>query len=201
MKKNIRWILVGGLLISLVCLIVLIQTGKILKFDSIIYNVVTFNTNIVIDNINHIFTFFGSTVWMIILCALLLVIVKDKKKAVVIGICLVLAIVLNLGMKTVFARERPTVRRLVEETSYSFPSGHTTAAVSVYGSMLIYVIKSRYSKNKKIILSVGLAMLMFLVGVSRIYLGAHFASDVLGAALVTSAFVIVYMTVVRRKLS
>lgn len=198
MKKNLKWIIFGILIVLVIGIMIFIKNGRIVEFDNYIYTLVTHNTNSVLDNLNHIFTFFGSTLWMIILPILCLIMFKDKKKAVFICVCLIISIILNIGIKNVFMRERPVVRKLVEETSYSFPSGHTTAAVTMYGIMLYLIIKSSFSKNKKIIFSSGLIILMFLVAVSRIYLGAHFASDVIGGALVSSAFLILYTSVTEK---
>ena len=77
---------------------------------------------------------------MVLLDLILLSTIKDKKKAIIICGCLIISILLNIGIKNIFMRERPLVRRLVEETSFSFPSGHTTAAVSLYGIILFLLL-------------------------------------------------------------
>ena len=135
---------------------------------------------------------------MVLLALTFLITIKDKKKAIIICGCLIISILLNIGIKNIFMRERPLVRKLVEETSFSFPSGHTTAAVSLYGIVLFFIIKSNLAKNKKIIYSTGLIMLIFFIGVSRIYLGAHFASDVIGATVISIAFLILYTAIIER---
>lgn len=198
MKKALKWIIFGILLIVFIMIMICIKNGKIVHFDNATYKLVTYNTNTVLDNINHIFTFFGSTIWMVLLALTFLITIKDKKKAIIICGCLIISILLNIGIKNIFMRERPLVRKLVEETSFSFPSGHTTAAVSLYGIILFFIIKSNLAKNKKIIYSTGLIMLIFFIGVSRIYLGAHFASDVIGATVISIAFLILYTAIIER---
>lgn len=198
MKKALKWIIFGILLIVFIMIMICIKNGKIVHFDNATYKLVTYNTNTVLDNINHIFTFFGSTIWMVLLALTFLITIKDKKKAIIICGCLIISILLNIGIKNIFMRERPLVRKLVEETSFSFPSGHTTAAVSLYGIVLFFIIKSNLAKNKKIIYSTGLIMLIFFIGVSRIYLGAHFASDVIGATVISIAFLILYTAIIER---
>ena len=198
MKKALKWIIFGILLIVFIMIMICIKNVKIVHFDNATYKLVTYNTNTVLDNINHIFTFFGSTIWMVLLALTFLITIKDKKKAIIICGCLIISILLNIGIKNIFMRERPLVRKLVEETSFSFPSGHTTAAVSLYGIVLFFIIKSNLAKNKKIIYSTGLIMLIFFIGVSRIYLGAHFASDVIGATVISIAFLILYTAIIER---
>jgi len=85
--------------------------------------------------------------------------------------------IINALLKVAFARPRPAVfPPLTIETSYSFPSGHTMAATAFYGLLAIFLWREqRY----------GWAALVgvwpLVVGLSRIYLGVHYPSDVLGA--------------------
>lgn len=197
-KNNIKWIMFALLLISFTTLAICIKTGSIVSFDNAIYSIVTYNTNTILDNMNHIFTFLGSTSLMVGLAVICLILIKDKKKAIIICACLLISIILNIGIKSTFMRERPEVRKLVEESSFSFPSGHTTAAVSLYGIFVYYILKMKINNNIKIIASIGLIILMFLVAWSRVYLGAHFGSDVIGASVISAAFLILYTDIVKK---
>lgn len=197
-KNNIKWIMFALLLMSFTTLAICIKTGSIANFDNAIYSIVTYNTNTILDNINHIFTFLGSTSLMVGLAVICLIFIKDKKRAIIICACLLISIILNISIKSAFMRERPEVRKLVEESSFSFPSGHTTAAVSLYGIFVYYISKMKINKNIKIIATTVLIILMFLVAWSRVYLGAHFGSDVIGAGVISTAFLILYTDIVKR---
>jgi membrane-associated phospholipid phosphatase len=82
-------------------------------------------------------------------------------------------------LKAVFGKERPLLS-LVTESSFAFPSGHAVISTAFYG-LLIYFIFINLKNNFLRFLTVFLGIiLIFSIGFSRIYLAAHFYSDVLG---------------------
>ena len=106
-------------------------------------------------------------------------------------------LILNQLLKRILRRPRPTEFRIVEETGYSFPSGHSMVSMAFYG-YLIYLIY-RYIKNKYIkwSLIVLLSILICLIGISRIYLGVHYTSDVLGGFLLSISYLVVYISLIK----
>lgn len=93
---------------------------------------------------------------------------------------------LNKLLKYAFQRPRPRFTDpLLTLTGYSFPSGHTMMATALYGVLAVYLCTSdmdqRQRKGRLVIISAAAALLIGLVGFSRMYLGAHYLSDVLGA--------------------
>lgn len=89
-------------------------------------------------------------------------------------------------IKHIFFRARPEVSALVTETSSSFPSGHATMAAALYGFLIYAICKSGKCKKIPAIL---LAVLILLIGISRIYLGVHYPSDVLAGYILGFAWV------------
>lgn len=88
--------------------------------------------------------------------------------------------IFNSLIKLLFMRERPTLEHLVTEHSYSFPSGHSTASMVLYGTLIFFVplfIQNTYLKRG---VQVLLGICIVLIGMSRIYLGVHFPSDIVG---------------------
>ena len=88
--------------------------------------------------------------------------------------------VLNHLLKGLFERPRPYFEHpLLIETSYSFPSGHAMESFVVYGMLAYFVILTLRSWESRVAVVFGAALLVVLIGFSRMYLGVHYLSDVL----------------------
>ena len=93
----------------------------------------------------------------------------------------VLAWLLRLGLKLFFLRGRPdNIEALVGATGYSFPSGHAIVSLVLFGLIALAVGETRLGRRHKTFIFSIAAIAIVLVGVSRVYLGVHFLSDVLG---------------------
>ena len=96
----------------------------------------------------------------------------------------------QVGKRT-FVRERPLQVAYYPETGYSFPSGHSATAMLLYGLLAYWFIRGHHRvRNRTLTGSVAL-LLILAVGFSRIYLGVHFLSDVLGGYLLGIGWLIV----------
>lgn len=198
-KKNWIACLLGVLFIILTILVV---QNKLVNFDNSIYKIVTANMNDNLTVFYKIFTFLGSTIFMISLCVVLfLVFILKKRKdyAFIEASVLIFSTIINNVVKFIIRRERPEVLKLVIEKSFSFPSGHTMASVSLYGIIIYLIIKSEMQKKYKIILSVIIGIIPILVMLSRIYLGAHFASDVIGACILSTIILLVATNIIEKR--
>ena len=166
-----------------------------MKGDIIGYKIVsTFLISDFATPIAKFITNFGGAIFLIILTILLLVVLKNKKVGLSICTNLVVVTILNQLLKRLLQRPRPTEFRIIEETGYSFPSGHSMVSMAFYG-YLIYLIY-RFVKNKylKWISIVLLSLLICLIGISRIYLGVHYTSDVLGGFLISISYLVIYIS-------
>jgi membrane-associated phospholipid phosphatase len=89
---------------------------------------------------------------------------------------------LNKYLKYVFHRPRPHFDDpILALTSYSFPSGHTMAATVLYGVLATLLLAKIKRRSIRVLVILSASLLIALVGFSRMYLGAHYLSDVLGA--------------------
>ena len=99
-------------------------------------------------------------------------------------------------LKNIFSRERPDFYRLIEISGYSFPSGHTTSATTMYLTLAIVVLSIMNKLNKYFIFSIAVIGIV-IIGSSRIYLGVHYPTDViagicLGISIVSTVYFLYY---------
>ena len=101
---------------------------------------------------------------------------------------------LNLLLKDLFARPRPSFEHLlVVETSYSFPSGQAMESLVVYGMLAYFAVLTLRNQRMRVVSVCGAAVVA-LIGFSRVYLGAHYASDVVGGFAVGGAWLSAVIT-------
>ncbi|MGY3767143.1 phosphatase PAP2 family protein [Vagococcus vulneris] len=133
-------------------------------------------------------TFFGNTPTIVILTILsFLSLYKWKNKTMAFWLLLNSAIIQGIGnvaLKAVFNRPRPAVEHLVYASSTSFPSGHSMGSMLFYGTIILLLPRLVAKKSIRICLQFVLAAIILLVGTSRIYLGVHYPTDVIGGFLV-----------------
>lgn len=104
---------------------------------------------------------------------------------------------LNVALKHVFQRARPAFEDpLVTLATYSFPSGHTTAATCFYGLLASYLVMARPAWNVRLGTVAVCVTMVLLVAFSRVYLGAHYVSDVLAAMAESVAWLAVCITAI-----
>ena len=99
--------------------------------------------------------------------------------------------VLSKVIKLIIDRPRPSselVNVLIEETGNSFPSGHALFAVAVFGMLAYLILKHQTRLRQRMTTLVLTAVLVLWIGVSRVYLGVHWMSDVIGGYLTGGIF-------------
>lgn len=115
------------------------------------------------------------------------------------GLCaagnLVGVVLLNQVCKFIVQRPRPEGFRLIAESGYSFPSGHSMVAMAFYG--LLAWMAWHYERDPLVrrISVFGFGIVVVLVGISRVYLGVHYASDVIAGFCLAAAWLAIYTTV------
>ncbi|MYM37575.1 phosphatase PAP2 family protein [Duganella sp. FT94W] len=104
---------------------------------------------------------------------------------------------LNVALKYYFQRARPVFEEpMVTLATYSFPSGHTTAATCFYGLMACYLVIARPAWSVRLGTVIFCLTMILLVAFSRVYLGAHYLSDVLAAMAESVAWLAVCITAI-----
>jgi undecaprenyl-diphosphatase len=153
-------------------------------FDSVMYNEIVEKMSPNLTFIMRIITETGNKIMIIILCLSLFIFKRTRKDwAFPVTAAVIISALLNTLIKLVFARERPDILQLVTEPTYSFPSGHAMTNMSFY--MMIFMLSRKYINDKKV--KIGISIVCFLlplvIGISRIYLGVHYATDVIAGWL------------------
>lgn len=197
--KNLKWIVLFICLIGFFSLAEDVFNKEIMNGDIVGYKLVsTFLISDFATPIAKFITNFGGAIILIGLAFMLFIFIKNKKVGVSIISNLAIITVLNQLLKRIVQRPRPTEFRIVEESGYSFPSGHSMVSMAFYG-YLIYLIY-KYVKNKylKWISIILLSILICSIGISRIYLGVHYTSDVLGGFFISISYLIIYISAVNK---
>ena len=192
--KYTKWIILFITLLGFIMLTKVAYNQEIMQIDILNYKIISSNTT----KIAIFVTNFGSATILIIISTMLLLAIKDKKIGLLIFLNLVIESLLNALLKNIIQRPRPEGIKLIIEKGYSFPSGHSMASMAFYG-FIIYLIY-KYVKNKKIkwTLIVLLSILIISIGLSRIYLGVHYTSDVIGAFLFSISYLIIYISLINK---
>ena len=182
-RKNILFIILPVLLFAM--LAISIQAGITVNFEGWAYSEamerLSPGMTFLMKGITHI----GDSVSVLTFCLLLIVLPKSRKTiALPVSITVIISGILNVALKNIFARERPDILRLINETNYSIPSGHAMINASLYAMLFLLILKFIKNKVLLVTLSTACAMLPVAIGYSRVYLGVHYAGDVLGGWLI-----------------
>lgn len=143
-------------------------------------------------------TFLSSVLFMVVVSILLLLVKKIKYRKLML-INIILDVILNTCLKYIFRRERPRDIMMVIENGFSFPSGHTMLATIFYGFIIYLIYKSDKSRKFKYVSIILLSLLILLIGISRIYLGVHYTTDVLGGYLISISYLMVFIYYIEKK--
>ena len=197
--KNLRWILLFICLIGFLALAEDVFNKEIMNGDIIGYKLVsTFLISDFATPIAKFITNFGGAIFLIALMFTLFLLIKDKRIGLSIFLNLAIVTTLNQLLKRILQRPRPTEYRIIEETGYSFPSGHSMISMAFYGYLIYLIYKHVKNKYIKWTLIALISILICSIGVSRIYLGVHYTSDVLGGFLISISYLVIYISAVNK---
>lgn len=193
--RHKRWILLSILIVIFVIIAEDVFEKELFQFDFTIYDFLVAHRNPFLTRVFKVITNFGGAIFLIGITILSIIFIPKKKYKYIIPINLGVIVLLNIGLKNFFERPRPENLRIIEETGFSFPSGHSMASMAFYG-YFIYLIFTNI-KNKKIrnVLCIVLGVLVLAIGLSRIYLGVHYTSDVIAGLCFSMAYLIFMISI------
>jgi uncharacterized membrane protein YdjX (TVP38/TMEM64 family)/membrane-associated phospholipid phosphatase len=154
--------------------------------------------------VTHLNSTVAIGVWSAVFAAVLMRL-RERYWMLTLGLSVGGALLLNVLLKHVYERARPSFEQpiLVLET-YSFPSGHTAAAVAFYGVLAAFLVSRFHDPRRRALCVAGALGAVALVAFSRLYLGAHYLSDVVAAVCSSTAWLVLCLAtghaLVRRRL-
>lgn len=190
------------LFIIIICLVITgfilesVYEREILEFDKLAFSLFKIRTPL-LTKIFLIITNLGSP-YVLIVLTLLSFLLKNKKLSFIITGNLGLITIINQVLKFIVKRPRPSDLFLIVETGYSFPSGHSMVSLSFYGLLIYFIYKYFKNKELKIFLITFLSLIIILIGISRVYLGVHFVSDVISGFLLSLSYLMIFIKVINK---
>ena len=197
--KNYKWIIFFVFFVIFLAIAEDVFEQEIFEFDSVVYNFLVNNRNEALNNFFKIITQFGSAIVLIIITILCVIFIRDKKYKILVPANLVTIAIINIVLKNFFLRPRPNELRLIEETGYSFPSGHAMASTAFYG-LIIYIVHEKVeNKILRNTICIMLGLLILLISISRIYVGVHYTSDVIAGTCFSIAYLILITRLIKNQ--
>ena len=194
-KNNKKIVILVTSLSVFIFLLINVLLNNISSFDISIYNVIMSLKSGFTTFIMKVVTRFGDAEILILITIICLIFIRNKKIGGSIAINLASVGLINYVLKKIIKRPRPPLEfRMVEESSFSFPSGHAMASMAFYGLIIYFINKNMKNEKLKKIIRISLSILIFLIGISRIYLGVHYASDVIAGFAISIVYLVLYIT-------
>lgn len=194
-KKEFILLITTFLLFLLISILVI--TEKTINLDSLMHLYILNIRNNTLTSILSTLTNLGGATFLLALSCILFIVLKNKKIPLYILINLTSSFIINETIKSIFVRSRPIGINVIEETGYSFPSGHSMVSLSFYGFITYLLCKHIKNKYIKSILIISTILIVLLIGFSRIYLGVHYLSDVIAGFLLAIIYLTVYIKLIK----
>lgn len=193
-KKKRFYILLFCIFSFLLIAILMLKKG-VLDIDKNSYEFI--KNNLINENITpyiKLLTNLGGALVLIGVSLIIALFIKNRKISIAIMLNLLVIYLMNEVLKMIFGRVRPdTINWLVTERGYSFPSGHATVSMAYYGFLIYLIFTNVRSKRRKRLMISLLSILILFIGISRIYLGVHYLSDILAGFLFSIFYLIIFV--------
>lgn len=170
-------------------------------FDLPVYQFVmsVFPVSMSMTAIMKMITTLGSTIVIVAGILSVAILIKNKKYFKIFLFANLFGVILNNILKLIIHRPRPsTTMILAGESSYSFPSGHSMMSMIFYGLVIYYVTKFVKKKWIRNLLVCLLSAIILAVGITRIFLGVHYSTDVLAGYVIGFVYLFVFIKILEK---
>lgn len=196
-RDNRRVVVLLAAALIFVWLLGEVASGEIMRLDTLAYQVfVETLRSDALTPFMEAFTSLASVVVLAVMAAVIAALAPGKAPGWCVAVNLVCVVVLNTVLKVLVQRPRPAGFRLISESGYSFPSGHSMVAMAFFGLLIWMVWRYHRRDVMRVVWCVCFGLVIAMVGISRIYLGVHYASDVLAGFCVSLIWLIFYTRVI-----
>jgi len=187
-----RIILIVVLIISFIILSIFVRQGLVMPFNEAIYRLVEKTHCPFLTSVAKTVSSLGTWKFYALIAVLLFSIPFTRGIALLSTFVLTVSALINQLLKMFFLIDRPDINRLIEITGYSFPSGHSQNAMAFIGFTALAFYGVLEKKRNKFIVCTVAVMFILLMGFSRIYLGVHYATDILGGYICGLAIIVIF---------
>lgn len=193
-RDNVRTIVMVVAIIVFVWLLQEVLEGEAIKLDTLAYQVIVLHMRR--PWLTPIMQSVSELALPVVLMVVILTVeafAPGRWPGLCAAVNLICVFMLNTLLKVIVHRPRPDGFRLIAETGYSFPSGHSMIAMAFYGLLAWMVWRYERDRLVRYLCVIGFGIVVVAVGFSRIYLGVHYFTDVLAGFAVSLAWLCLYV--------
>ena len=195
-KENYIYLIIILLLVTVLSIIMRSSLhDKIIIFDKKVISLITNNLSNTIVSILKVLTHFGGFIIPCIILIIVLIFNNNRFIFLFQAGSYAIAGIITYISKLIVARPRPEMALIKIPSSYSFPSGHTLTSIVFY-TMLFYLL-TYHMKHKRIFMIIGFIFAL-LIASSRIYLGVHYFSDVIGGLIIGIPCLLMCINIIKK---
>lgn len=197
LRQNVRLAVLLAAALVFMLLLEDVTEGSVLRLDTMAYElfVVRLRSDALTPLMEGV-TSLASVVVLTVMAAVIAALAPGRAPGWCVSVNLVGVVVLNQLLKFIVQRPRPDGFRLVAESGYSFPSGHSMVSMAFFGLLIWMIWRFHRRDVMRVVWCVVFGLVIVMVGVSRIYLGVHYASDVVAGFCVSIMWLVLYTRVV-----
>ncbi len=198
-KKDIINIAIPTVIFILIGILVR-NTSEGILFDRMILDLIHRVDNKIVFAIMKFISFIGSAYFLIPLMILAMSYTIYKRKYRISKLLITATLgsyILNFILKNIFSRTRPLEYFLVEQGGLSYPSGHSMVTMTFYMTIAYIVSRNIKDKSSKKYIYIFIYTMISLMGISRLYLGVHWPTDVIGGYLIGYVFFYISVILIR----
>ena len=193
MLRNKRYLVIAVAIILFIAILQDVRSDDLLRLDATAYSLIVLRLRRPwLTTIMEGFSNLSSPVVIGMMLVMVAAFAPGRRPGLCALVNLVCVVGINQVLKYIVQRPRPEGFRLVSEAGYSFPSGHSMVSMAFYGLCAWMVWTYERDRLTRWACCLSFAFAIVAVGVSRVYLGVHYASDVIAGFCVSIAWIAVY---------